>query len=159
MRGRRPKPRSLRVLEGNPGKRPLPPDLAPQGDAEMPKHIQGEAKAEWDRVIGELRRLGLATSLDRAALAGYCQSWARWVDAERQLRRYGAIVKSPSGYPMQSPYLGMANMALKQMREFLVEFGMSPAARTRVATDEPPLHPKPSGTEGKAPWRFFRDPT
>lgn len=156
-RGPRPKPRARRVLEGVPGHRRLPPDITPTGDAEMPRHLAGEAKTEWERVIGELRRLGLATSLDRAALAGYCQSWARWVEAERQIRRYGAIIKSPSGFPMQSPYLGVANMALKQMREFLVEFGMTPAARTRVESEEVPAPPLSVVPGGKSPARFFKD--
>jgi P27 family predicted phage terminase small subunit len=155
-RGRKPKPRKLRLLEGNPGKRPLPPDISPAGDVTMPPHIQGEAKLEWERVIGELRRLGLATMLDRAALAGYCQSWARWIEAEQQLKRYGAIVKAPTGYPMLSPYLHVANMALKQMREFLVEFGMSPAARTRVEIDGDPT-PVLTAIDGKRAGRFFRD--
>jgi len=156
-RGRKPKPRALRVLEGNPGKRSLPPDISPQGDAEMPPHLEGEAKKEWERVIGELRRLGLATSLDRACLAAYCASWARWVEAEGQLKRYGAIVKAPTGFPMLSPFLHCATIALRQMHEFLVEFGMSPASRTRVETDEVPLPSRPP-TTGKTPGRFFRDP-
>jgi P27 family predicted phage terminase small subunit len=122
----------------------------------MPEHLKGEASKEWNRVIGELQRLGLATSLDRAALAGYCQSWSRWVEAERALKRYGSIVKAPAGFPMLSPYLHVANIALKQMREFLIEFGMSPAARTRVETDEVPT-PKLTAIDGKAPGRFFRD--
>ncbi len=158
-RGRKPKPRALRLLEGKPGHRPLPPDIKPPGDAEMPEHLEGESKIEWNRVIGQLRTLGLATSLDRAALAGYCVSWARWVEAEKALKRYGAIVKAPTGYPMQSPYLGVANQALKLMREFLVEFGMTPVARTRVGTDEHLglAEPKRTATDPRSPARFFRD--
>jgi P27 family predicted phage terminase small subunit len=131
-----PKPRGLRVLEGNPAKRPLPPDIRPNVELVMPRHLEGAARAEWRRVVPQLRRLGLATSLDRAALAAYCQAWARWLRAEGQLRRYGELVKAPSGYALPSPYLSIANKAMQQMREFLVEFGMSPAARVRVQPDE-----------------------
>jgi hypothetical protein len=42
--------------------------------------------------------LGVISRLDRAALAGYCQAYARWVDAERKLQETPAILKMPSGY-------------------------------------------------------------
>jgi P27 family predicted phage terminase small subunit len=125
----------------------------------MPPHLTGEAKAEWERVIGQLRKLNLASSLDRAALAAYCVCWERWLGAERELRRYGAVVRSAHGYPVPSPYLTVATTALKQMREFLVEFGMSPSSRARVQTDELPGPARPPLTvlDGKSPDRFFRD--
>jgi P27 family predicted phage terminase small subunit len=142
-RGRKPKPRALRVLEGNAGKRDLPPDIRPQLECDMPSHLEGDAAKEWNRVIGELRRLGLATGLDRACLSAYAQSWARWIEAERALKRYGAIVKAPTGFPMLSPYLHVANIALKQIREFAAEFGMTPSSRARVAVEEFPAPPQP----------------
>jgi P27 family predicted phage terminase small subunit len=79
-----------------------------------------------------LEPLALVTKLDRAALAAYCQAWGRWVEAEEALRKHGVLVKSPSGFPMQSPYLAIANKALKEMRLLLQEFGLSPSSRSRV---------------------------
>ena len=73
-----------------------------------------------------LTMLGLATPIDRAALAAYCQTWARWMAAETKLQEFGTVIKSPSGYPMLSPYLSIVNEATRQMRGFLQEFGMSP---------------------------------
>ncbi len=98
----------------------------------MPEHLSEEAEREWQRISGELESLGLLSRVDRAALAGYCQAWARWVEAEQQLKRFGVIVKAPSGFPVQSPFLAIANKALEQMRQFLTEFGMTPASRTRI---------------------------
>ncbi len=128
----------------------------------MPAFLVGAARSEWRRLVPQLRRLGLVTSLDRAALSAYCQAWSRWLRAEDQLKRYGEVVKSPTGYPMQSPYLAIANRAMQQMREFLVEFGLSPASRGRVRPDEDALpFPQPGrrsreGT-GADPGRFFHD--
>ena len=65
----------------------------------------------------------------------YCQAWGRWLEAEGALRKYGVMVKSPNGLPMQSPYLAVANKAMEQMRSLLSEFGMSPASRTRVRVE------------------------
>ena len=97
-----------------------------------PAHLSGEAKKEWRRLGRQLAALGLMSSIDRGALAMYCQAWGRWVEAEEALKKYGMMVKSPSGFPMQSPYLAIANKAMEQMRALLTEFGMSPSSRTRV---------------------------
>ncbi len=133
-RGPPPKPTKLKLLSGNAGKRPLNPN-EPEPEVEIPEipeHLGEEARREWERISTDLADVGLLTRIDRAALAAYCQAWARWVEAEGQLKKFGVIVKSPNGYPMQSPLLAIANKALEQMRKFLTEFGMTPASRTRI---------------------------
>jgi P27 family predicted phage terminase small subunit len=97
-----------------------------------PAQLSAEAKREWWRLGKQLATLGLLTNIDRAALALYCQAWARWLEAEKALKTYGVMVKSPNGFPMQSPYLAVANKAMEQIRAMLTEFGMSPSSRTRV---------------------------
>ena len=132
--GPKPVPTHLKILAGNPGHRPLSTNEAKPlpGRPTCPRHLSPEAKTEWRRMVRELEPLGLLTSLDRAALAAYCQAWARWAEAEEALRRHGMLVKSPSGYPMVSPYLSVANKALNQVRLLLGEFGLSPSSRSRV---------------------------
>lgn len=136
MRGRKPVPAALKVLRGNPGKRPINTEEAKPSRAlpECPDHLQGEARAEWDRMATELHSVGLLTTIDRAALAGYCQSWGRWVEAENEVRRLGSVVKAKNGFPVLNPYLTIATSAMKQMRAFLVEFGMTPSSRSRAST-------------------------
>lgn len=137
-KGRKPKPQSLKKLAGNPGKRkpkhtePEPPAGVP----DPPDHLDADALAEWQRMAPELEKLGLLSRLDLAAFAGYCMAWSRWVQAERSLKEHGPIVKSPSGYPIQNPYLSVANTALKHLRGFLAEFGLSPSSRARVKPTE-----------------------
>jgi P27 family predicted phage terminase small subunit len=80
--------------------------------------------------------MGLLCKIDRAALALFCQAWERWVEAEEALKKYGVMVKSPNNFPMQSPYLAIANKAMEQMRALLAEFGMSPSSRTRISVWE-----------------------
>jgi len=134
MAGRRPKPTALRELQGNPGHRPLNKrEPKPGGVPRCPSHLDDAAKREWKRISAELVSLNLLTSVDRAALSAYCASWSRWMDAETNVQKYGAVIKSPkSGFPIQNPYVGIANTALDQMRKFLVEFGMTPASRSRI---------------------------
>jgi P27 family predicted phage terminase small subunit len=136
MRGRKPVPTRLKVLAGNPGKRPLnqsepQPALA---FPECPSEVGPTARAEWDRLVPELGELGLLTHFDRAALAVYCGAYALWAEATAAIQKYGAIVKSPSGYPMQSPYIGIANRQAELMIRLASEFGFTPASRSRIVS-------------------------
>jgi P27 family predicted phage terminase small subunit len=152
--GRKPLPTKLKLLSGNPGKRPLN-EHEPEPERKLPRppaHLSAPAKREWRRVGRLLLTLGLVSDLDRGALAAYCQAWGRWVEAEESLKRYGVVVKSPSGFPMQSPFLAIANKAMEQMRQFLGEFGMTPASRTRVHA-EPPDAPDPLDELRRQNWR------
>jgi P27 family predicted phage terminase small subunit len=81
----------------------------------------------------QLHRLGLLTSIDRSAFAAYCVIYARWVEAEEALKKTGPVVKSPSGFPMLSPFYTVANQSLAQMRAYLTEFGMTPSSRSRTS--------------------------
>jgi len=134
-----PTPTNLKALRGNPGKRRLnnrEPDPEPAIPS-CPQHLNKVARREWRRVTKPLFALGLLTQLDRSALAAYCCAYSRWVEASVQIQQFGLILKSPSGYPMQPPYLAILNTALEQMRSYSTEFGMTPSSRSRVKTANP----------------------
>lgn len=84
-----------------------------------------------------LVQLRVLTEADRAALAAYCVSWARWVDAEEQVARLGTVVKTANGNLIQNPYLSIANRALMDMAKLAREFGMTPSSRSQVRTTGP----------------------
>lgn len=134
MYGTKPKPTALKLVTGNPGRRPLndreamPPSVIP----EPPKLLAGEALREWRRVTPLLAEVGLIALLDRAIVASYCTAYARWVEAEKVLVKEGLIVKAPSGYPIFSPYLAIANRAMDQVRQMAEQIGMSGSARSRI---------------------------
>jgi P27 family predicted phage terminase small subunit len=141
MRGPSPKPTALKLLAGNPGKRPLNESepTPPAGAPNCPRELSKEAKKEWKRIAPLLYDMGVLSTIDIAALAAYCECWSRWRDAERNIAKYGAVIKTPTGYPIQSPYVSIATKAIEQMRRFLSEFGMTPASRSRISAGPPPL--------------------
>jgi len=96
------------------------------------------AQTEWQRLVGELVELNMLTNLDRVALATYCEAYSLWAEAIAAIRKYGTMVKSPSGYPMQSPYLAIANKQAEIMMRIASEFGLTPASRSRIAVPEEP---------------------
>ena len=136
MRGRKPLPTAVRRINGNPGKRgynaaePLPPAGVP----DCPAHLNAAGREEWQRIAVMLHQMGVLTTVDRAVLAAYCQSWGRWVEAEEKLQATPMMLKAPSGYVQQSPWLSIANKQLELMGRFMAELGLTPASRARVIT-------------------------
>jgi P27 family predicted phage terminase small subunit len=155
MRGRRPKPTRLKMLTGNPGKRPMN-DHEPRPEPavpECPAELGPVARREWDRLVGELAALRLLTNLDRAALAAYCGAYALWAEATEAIQRFGSMVKSPSGFPVQSPYVSIANRQAEIMMRIAAEFGFTPASRSRISAPsdrEPSLFDVPEKMPEKA---------
>lgn len=137
QRGRKPKPTTVKMLEGNPGKRnvntsePKPEKKAPR----CPGWLEEEAKKEWKRIAKQLEQLGILTEIDMAAFAGYCQAYARWKEAEEYISEHGAVMKAPSGYCQQVPQVSIAQTYLKIMNRFCEQFGLTPSARSRIVTD------------------------
>jgi len=136
------KPTALKKLEGNPGKRPLPKN-EPQPDPSMPKMpwwFDYHARQEWQRICPELHRLGLLTSIDRAALVGYCMAYSRWLKAERELLKgltYEKIDANGNKKRINKPEVNAARDALNQVRLFCVEFGLTPSSRAKMSMSPP----------------------
>ncbi len=138
-RGFAPEPTALKKIKGNPGRRPLneeEPEPTPERLG-CPEELNGEAAVEWHRMVDELYACGLLTKVDRAALMAYCMAYARWIVAEKNLRRTGTLVKRKDGAPMLSPYLAVVNDALKHMLAFMREFGLTPSSRSRLKAAKP----------------------
>lgn len=121
MRGRKPIPRARDHVT-----RPL------ASLPRCPAHLNELARKEWRRLATPLHEAGLLTLADRAALAAYCAAYARWVEAEEHLSKGPPLIKTPSGYVQQSPWLTVANKQLEIMGRFMAELGLSPSARTRL---------------------------
>jgi DNA modification methylase len=91
MRGRKPKPTRLKVITGNPGKRPLNHN-EPRPEVEIPEcppELGPAAQREWQRLVGDLAAFRLLTNLDRAALAAYCGAYALWAEAMEAIQKFG----------------------------------------------------------------------
>ena len=136
-RGRKPKPTALKMLEGNPGKRPLNDrePIPPKGKIKCPDWLEDEAKKEWKRLGPSLESMGVLTTADLTAFAGYCQAYARWKEAEEFISQHGSIFQTPSGYVQQVPPDSIAQQNLKIMQSFCSEFGLTPATRSRIIAD------------------------
>ena len=142
----RPVPFALKVLRGNPGRRPLKPEPQPPIEAAPPPppdFLTGHARAKWLRLAPQLHALGLLTSVDHDVFAAYCDAFGRWLTAEETLTQMaardmltrGLMIKTASGNVIQNPVVGIKNVAARDMVRFGTDLGLSPAARARLATD------------------------
>ena len=57
-----------------------------------------------------------------------------WAEATEAIQKFGTMVKSPTGYPIQSPYVAIANRQAEIMMRIASEFGFTPASRSRIST-------------------------
>src|SRR5262245_28072001 len=117
--GRRPQPTRLRVLRGNPGRRPLnqnepaPPPATPDFDQPPPElSADPRASAEWTRVAPMLRVCGVISNAERSSLIALCQQWSRYLQAQDRVIELGMVVKRANGSPMVNPYLAVADTCL-----------------------------------------------
>jgi len=141
-----PKPTALRILEGVPGHHPLNLNepKPKKANPECPDWLEDEAKKEWFRIVPELERLGLLTVIDVTALIGYCQSWARFIEAEKYLSEHDTCFETDKGFIMQVPQVAISQKYLKLCQSFMIQFGLTPSSRTRISLssgeeDEDPM--------------------
>jgi len=125
MRGPKPKPKAGTLANTQMGALPR-----------CPAHLSDTARKEWRRLATPLHEAGILTLADRAALAAYCQAYARWVEAEEKLAETPTLLKTPNGHVQQSPWLSVANKQLELMGRYMSELGLTPSARTRLGAGD-----------------------
>lgn len=138
MKGRKPKPTKLKVLQGNPGHRPInknEPEFEAaslEPPAELMEAEAAPALREWTRIAPILGDIGLFTEADRTALLAYCLTYQTWIASEKKLLKEGVLRQDRRGDVMVSPHLAVSTRCLAQMKFFLTEFGFTPSSRVRL---------------------------
>jgi P27 family predicted phage terminase small subunit len=137
--GKNRKPTAVKKLRGNPGKRkinkrePKPMIGAPP----MPAHLSKLAKHAWRRLVPILLSMKVLTIADGDALAGYCTAIEQWILASAAIGKYGLLVveldeSTSTGNLKTNPAVRVRSDALRHMRSFESEFGLTPASRAKL---------------------------
>lgn len=164
MSGPPPTPTVLKLIRGNPGKRPINkkeprPKPAPK-NFQPPEWLTETQKAEWKYLVDNSAP-GLLTYVDRGTLLTYVVAADQHRISSEQVARFGAIVRrrgavkedgtrEPDGEPYQNPHLSVVNRQAQIMLKAAAELGFTPASRSRVKVDGPGL-----GAEPDSPWSKF----
>ena len=118
-RGPQKKPTALKILEGNPGGKPLP-ESEPEpigGVGDPPVQLTTVAVTEWRRL---LRCCPWLTSADRGLLCAACYWWSILLAA------------------CEAADERRARDATNQYRQAADRLGLSPAARSSIVTPQKP---------------------
>ena len=138
--GRTAKPAALKLLEGRgdgrdsggrtvttgPGFRRVPPA--------KPGWLSPEASAEWDRVVPELQRLELLSSVQQAPLAAYCESVSRHRAACEALRHQGLTIEAKQG-ELPNPLVGIVRQEAAAILKFAAHWGLTASTEQQVARE------------------------
>lgn len=132
----RPKPTSLKILQGNPGKRPLnkAEPKPPQGIPDCPKWFlaEGHSAAMWHRLAPDLARMGVLTLADAAALEMVCTAYADFREACDEIQQDGPTFTAENGLIKRHPAMAIKQEAWRRVMSGLVEFGLTPSSRSKV---------------------------
>ncbi len=151
MAGRRPRPTTLKLVSGNPGKRainkkePKPKRVIPS----CPDYLPQVSQVAWGRLSVVLDRMGVLTEADAAAMERMVDCYADIIECRKLIQRDGRTYKvtAQNGFDeliKANPAVAMLRAADAQFKAYLVEFGLTPAARSKVHAsddqeDEDPL--------------------
>jgi P27 family predicted phage terminase small subunit len=152
MRGRKPKPTRLKILEGNPGKRVLNADEPKpmRGVPPTPEYLPPRARATFEMLGARLDAMGVITIADGVALEMLAMAYEEWRaaydilhDVADLARFEGEPVQLKDGltYETESesgkiirahPAARLGSEAFRKLRAMLTEFGLTPSSRARV---------------------------
>ena len=105
-----------------------------------PPELEGEAKAEFERLIPLLKEMLDLKQIDAGLLGIYCQEIAKYWACERVLAEKGYTMTTSTGYEQQRPEVSISKNALMNAKAIAHEFGFSVLSRKKLFSDK--INPK-----------------
>lgn len=129
------KPNELKILQGNPGKRAIPKTKIKFASEKVAPTMElaGYALEYWRYIKPILEASGVLTEADSTELTLLCQTWGKYREAFEQLHGEPLVVLSEKGTTYQNPLVGVCNAYRDAVQKILIQFGMTPAARSAVS--------------------------
>lgn len=89
---------------------------------------------EWCRLADLLERLRVLTPGDGPILDRYADAWDRARTARDAVGKHGLVIETDLGGVKKNPAADIESQARAQMIRCLIEMGLTPASRSRVAS-------------------------
>lgn len=133
--GRKATPTHLKLLSGNPGKRPINHD-EPQVDGDLrtvppPKGLGTEAKKMWKRML-ENSPHGMLKNLDQAELMRFCIAHESYIKAYEMVKTQGEVILNRHGDQKTNPWLAVMIKQGEIMASSGSNLGFSPVSRSKI---------------------------
>ena len=150
--GPRPQPSSIRLLNGNPGKRainksePRPDLITPENPLPCPAYLDAGGREEWEHIVPILMRMRVLTDADETMVVAWCMHKSYLVSAMRDLAKMGTIVREGDkektltdgsvvkykGHIRQNPLLTVIQKETAIIKGLAAEFGLTSSSRVRL---------------------------
>lgn len=147
-RGPKPKPNEERLLEGNPGKRPMRVDRdeddLSSGGLRMPTRMTEMERQVWRDTL-ESFPSWYFRSADKILLIAYCRAVVRLEKSEKALQNKSAVLQRANGSPCLSPHIAIINSAMAQVIHLSEVLGLTRSKRKGVVASTVPQQPSTPG--------------
>ena len=143
-KGRRPAPQELKKKRGTARK-----DRAPENPVTVtkakpknttPSFLKAKGKLMYERSVGHLHSMGLLSTVDDTSLELLAMAYQEWYSAELKLMKEGRIYETfaANGAKVLKPHPAAAQSAdaWRRIRMMLIEFGLTPASRSKLERPE-----------------------
>ena len=137
--GRKAHPTALRIIKGNPTRRPLnKQEPKPQKwTTQPPERLSEKALSVWEHVEGVMQGIGVLAQTDAAGVELLCEAYADYLDAREELKEFGSnyytTTTRDGGLMYRThPAMGVIQDADRRIRAWLVEYGMTPSSRSKI---------------------------
>lgn len=145
-RGPAPKPNRLKILAGNPGRRPLnddepQPKLVTRLNA--PVELDSHGLKFWRYYATLLKRIRVLSEADIHALAAAAQWWSVYQRAMEGLKNGLTQVTEANG-EVAKPSVGIAKQAFSQCWAIMSAFGLNPGDRAKLRAIPPDADDDPA---------------
>jgi P27 family predicted phage terminase small subunit len=101
-------------------------------DGDPPEWLSEEALGVWRRVVPELQRFDLLSTVETDCLVAYCEAVATHRAACEEIAENGITVIGGSGGLIKNPACTVKTESARIVALFAREFGLTPSARSNV---------------------------
>ena len=138
MRGPKPKPTHLKIIAGNPGKRPINKrEPNPIGNLKQAPNWMNDSQQKIWQIGIKNAPAGLLKELDESIFVTWVVAKDFHKDATQMIAELGMMVTTPNtGEQVQNPYMAVVNKQAQIMMKAAAEMGFTPSSRTRVVIDD-----------------------
>jgi P27 family predicted phage terminase small subunit len=150
--GRPRKPAHLHLVQGTARADRHDLDAMPKPKAcrvpPPPEFLDGDALRIWARLAPIVDAMGIFTTADADSFERLCEAYADLQALKLDIQEHGRVYETQSGAGGRMirarPEVAMYADADRRFRGYLTDFGLSPAARTRVKVADAPQENDPA---------------
>ncbi|WP_125589760.1 phage terminase small subunit P27 family [Companilactobacillus jidongensis] len=101
-----------------------------------PRYMMDDAKALWKKLVPQLNKVGLVTTLDQTNLELFCTQYAEYKEANEQLKEYGSVYEDSNGNLKKNPAVNIIDICSKNMRTLGITLGIDFNSHSQLLDNE-----------------------